>query len=57
MPPEERESVDAGVRYIEFLDTEIAAVERLIAKQALSWPAIRRLMTVPGVFNLICAAT
>ena len=56
LPPEERESVDAGMRHIEFLDTEIAAVERLIAQQALSWPEIRRLMTVPGV-NLICAAS
>jgi transposase len=56
LPPEERESVDAGIRHIEFLDIEIAAVERLIAQQALSWPEIRRLMTVPGV-NLICAAS
>ena len=56
LPPEERESVDAGIRHIEFLDQEIAAVERLIAQQALSWPEIRRLMTVPGV-NLICAAS
>src|SRR5215217_1062807 len=56
LPLEERESVDAGIRHIEFLDTEIAAVERLIAQQALDWPEIRRLMTVPGV-NLICAAT
>jgi transposase len=56
LPPEERESVDAGMRHGEFLDTEIAAVERLIAQQALSWPEIRRLMTVPGV-NLICAAS
>ena len=56
MPFEERESVDAGIRHIEFLDAEIAAVERLIAQQALSWPEIRRLMTVPGV-NLICAAS
>ncbi len=55
-PLEERESVDAGIRHIEFLDAEIAAVERLIAGQALSWPEIRRLMTVPGV-NLICAAS
>jgi transposase len=53
---EERESVDAGIRHVEFLDAEIAAVERLIAKQALSWPEIRRLMTVPGV-NLVCAAS
>jgi len=56
LPLEERESVDAGIRQIEFLDQEIAQVERLIAKQALSWPEIRRLMTVPGV-NLVCAAT
>jgi transposase len=56
LPLEERESVDAGVRHIDFLDSEIAAAERLIARQALSWPEIRRLMTVPGV-NLICAAT
>ena len=56
LPVEERESVDAGIRHIEFLDAEIAAVERLIAQQALEWPEIRRLMTVPGV-NPICAAT
>ncbi len=56
LPLEERESVDAGIRHVEFLDSEIAAVERLIAQQALSWPEIRRLMTVPGV-NLICAAS
>jgi transposase len=56
LPLEERESVDAGIRHVEFLDSEIAAVERLIAQQALDWPEIRRLMTVPGV-NVICAAT
>ena len=56
LPLEERETVDAGIRQIEFLDAEIAAVDRLIAQQALSWPEIRRLVTVPGV-NLICAAT
>jgi transposase len=56
LPGEERESVDAAVRHIEFLDQEIAQVEKLVAQQVLSWPEIRRLMTVPGV-NLICAAT
>ena len=35
LPVEERESVDAGIRQVEFLDAEIAAVERLIAQQAL----------------------
>src|SRR5579859_1930951 len=56
LPLEERESVDAAMRHVEFLDSEIAQVEKLIAQQALSWPEIRRLMTVPGV-NLICAAS
>ena len=36
LPVEERETVDAGLRHIEFLDAEIAEVERLIAKQALA---------------------
>ena len=53
---EERESVDASLRQIAFLDAEIVAVDRLIAQQALAWPEIRRLMTVTGV-NLICAAS
>jgi transposase len=56
LPLEERESVDAGIRQVEFLDAEIAAAEKLIARQAVAWPEIRRLMTVPGV-NLVCAAT
>jgi transposase len=53
---EERESVDAAIRHVNFLDFEIGEVKRLITRQALGWPEIRRLMTVPGV-NLICAAT
>jgi transposase len=56
LPTEERETVDAGIRQIEFLDREIEAVERLIATDALESPEIKRLMTVPGV-NVICAAT
>jgi len=56
LPIEERETVDAGLRHIGFLDGEIAEVERLIALDALQWPDIRRLMTVPGV-NVIVAAT
>jgi transposase len=56
LPEEERESVDSALRQVEFLDQEIAAVERLIATEALASPEIRRLMTVPGV-NVIVAAT
>jgi transposase len=56
LPLEERETVDAALRQVEFLDAEIAAVEQLIAGEALSWPEVKRLMTVPGV-NVIVAAT
>ena len=56
LPVEERESVDSALRQIEFLDSEIAAVERLVAAEALDSAEIKRLMTVPGV-NVICAAT
>jgi transposase len=52
----ERETVDSAVRQVEFLDSEIAEVEKLIAAEALSWPEVTRLMTVPGV-NVIVAAT
>ena len=56
LPQEEREALDSALRQIEFLDSEIEAVERPIAADALESPEIRRLMTVPGV-NVICAAT
>jgi transposase len=56
LPVEERESVDSAMRQVAFLDTEIAEVERLIARAALASPQIRRLMTVPGV-NVIVAAS
>ena len=55
LPLQERETVDAGLRHIAFLDAEIAEVERVIALDALAWPDVRRLMTVPGV-NVIVAA-
>ena len=44
----ERETVDAGLRQVDFLDGEIAAVEQLIAADASSWPDVKRLMSVPG---------
>jgi transposase len=53
---EERETVDGCMRQIEFLDSEIAAVERLVARDALDCGEIRRLMSVPGV-NVIVAAS
>ncbi len=56
LPVVERETVDSAVRQVDFLDAEIAEVEQLIAAEALSWPEVKRLMTVPGV-NVIVAAT
>ncbi len=56
LPLEEAETVDSALRHIEFLDREVAAVERLIARDALQSGEVRRLMTVPGV-NVVCAAT
>ncbi len=56
LPEEERETVDSALRQVEFLDREIAEVERLIASAALGSAEIRRLMTVPGV-NVIVAAS
>ena len=56
LPVEEAETVQSALRHVEFLDAEIAAVERLIAREALRSADARRLMTVPGV-NVICAQT
>ena len=56
LPIEERETVEGGIRQIDFLDQEIAAAERLISEFALHSPEIKRLMTVPGV-NVIVAAS
>jgi transposase len=42
LAPEERESVDSCMRQIDFLDAEIAEVERLIASDALESTEIRR---------------
>ncbi len=56
LPVCERETVDSALRQVDFPDTEIAAVDQLIAAEALSWPEVKRLMTVPGV-NVVVAAT
>lgn len=56
LPAEEAETVQAALRHIAFLDREIEQVEQLVAKQMLTWPEAKRLLTVPGV-NVIAAAT
>ena len=56
LPVEECETVESTMRQIEFLDAEIAEVDRLIADQTLRSGDARHLLTVPGV-NVVCAAT
>jgi transposase len=53
---DERETVECCLREVDFLDSEIALIERELAREALSSAEIRRLMTVPGV-SLVSAAT
>jgi len=56
LPIDERLTLDGCLRQVDFLDQEVAALDREIAKAALAWPEIQRLMSVPGV-NLQTAAT
>jgi transposase len=56
LPEEERETIDGCLRQIDFLDLELAELERVIAQAALESAEARRLMTVPGV-NVITAAS
>jgi transposase len=56
LPVDERLTLDGCLRQVDFLDAEVAAMDREIAKNALAWPEVLRLMTVPGV-NVQTAAT
>jgi transposase len=56
LPVDERLTLDGCLRQVDFLDAEVAALDREIAKRALAWPEVLRLMTVPGV-NVQTAAT
>jgi transposase len=56
LPIDERLTLDGCLRQVDFLDEEIAALDREISRQALQWPDVLRLMSVPGV-NVQTAAT
>jgi transposase len=56
LPIDERLTLDGCLRQVDFLDSEVAALDGQIAKHALAWPEVLRLMTVPGV-NVQTAAT
>jgi transposase len=55
LPADEQETVAACLRQIEFLDAEIALIERALAEQVLASSEMRRLLTLPGV-NFVTAA-
>lgn len=56
LPTEEKETLESALRQLDFADSEIEAIERIVAAEALQSPEVLRLMTVPGV-NVITAAT
>jgi transposase len=56
LPAHERRIVESCLREVDFLSTEIAALESELARLALDSAEIKRLMTVPGV-SLVSAAT
>ena len=56
LPDDERETISGCLRHIDFLEGEIAQLEKGIAREALASDEVRRLMTVPGV-SAITAST
>src|SRR5262249_24545734 len=49
LPVDERLTLEGCLRQIDFLEQEVNALDREIAKAALEWPEIQRPMAVPGV--------
>ena len=49
LPADEEEGVEASLRVIDFLDLEVARLDRVLAAAVLASPDMRRLMTLPGV--------
>jgi transposase len=56
LPADERLTLDGCLRQVDFLNAEIVALDRELARVALAWPEVLRLMSVPGV-NVHTAAT
>ncbi len=55
LPVDEREMVEACLRGVDFLDGEVAAIDRALAELVLASDEMRRLLTLPGV-NFVTAA-
>jgi transposase len=55
LPSDERDTIDAALRQIDFLTEEITTIEHDLAQFVLASPDARRLLTIPGV-GMITAA-
>ena len=53
---DETETLEAALRQIDFIDQEIELLDAQIARQALDWPEIQRLMSIPGLDVYTAAA-
>ncbi len=49
LPADERLTVDAALRQLDFLGEELAAIDHLVAVEAQGDEDVRRLLTIPGV--------
>jgi transposase len=49
LPVDERDTIDANLRQLDFLGGELAAIDRQLAQETLASEQARRLMTIPGV--------
>lgn len=49
LPTDERLTVDAGLRQLDFLGEELAQIDRLVACEARNDPQVHHLLTIPGV--------
>lgn len=49
LPVDERLTVDACLRQLDFIGEELAQIDRLIAEEELQDPDVLRLMTIPGI--------
>jgi transposase len=56
LPADERETVEACLRQVDFLAAEITVIDRALAELALASEQMRRLMTLPGVSFVTAAA-
>lgn len=56
LPIDERLTVEAGLRQLDFVAAELAEIDRVIAQQVLADEDVRRLMTIPGI-DVITAST